>query len=130
MTKDTTPWPKVPWEALQTLVVDHGDQFRWSISQASRNWVSLTHWGADRYNTAIELPIPTTPDDFWNAVAVLCTIHAHKCFRGAHHTDTWRALDKVTELVAPSLDWLGAHPTFAIATSDDGVVLENDDIEF
>jgi len=118
VTKDTTTYPKVPYEALQALVCDHGDAFRWSLSKRGRIWLSLTHWDTARYNTAVEIPAGQPYDTFWKACAVLCYAHAHKCFQGYAQEDTWFSGAAVGDAYNVALDWLGAHPTFTVEHSD------------
>lgn len=104
MTKDTSPDQVAALELLRSLVQDHGDAFRWSISQKGRIWLTLTHWDTEKYNTSVELDGMSLVTDMLDALAVLCVAHRAKCFQGQAHSDTWMNIDKTRSLVADAQD--------------------------
>jgi len=87
-------------DLLRTLVQDHGDAFRWSISQKGRIWLTLTHWDKEKYNTSVELDGMSLITDMLDALSVLCVAHKAKCFGGQAHGDTWIDVAKTKSLVS------------------------------
>jgi hypothetical protein len=106
MTKDTGPEENIALRALQSLVQDHGDAFRWSISKRGRIWLTLTHWDNEKYNTSIELDGVTTVEDMLAALAVLVYAHYAKCFLNQAHSDTWLGTQATRDLVPDATDAL------------------------
>jgi len=106
MTKDTQSIGLEPLEALRTLVAEHGDAFRYSMSKRGRVWLTLTHWDSEKYNTSVELDPTASATDIIDALAVLCVAHHAKCFGQVGHSDTWLGTDATRQLVQEARDVL------------------------
>ena len=104
MPKDIKVNPLEPLEALQKLVCDHGDAFRWSVSKRGRIWLTLTHWDTEKYNTSVELDGMSSVDDMLDGLLVLVFAHYAKCFLGQAHSDTWLGTDATRALVPDARD--------------------------
>lgn len=103
-------------EALRSMVNDHGDAFRWSVSKRGRIWLTLTHWDSEKYNTSVELGGMSDVDDMISALAVLVVAHKAKCFGTQAHTDTWLGYEQTSHLASDATDAL--RPTSANGSDD------------
>lgn len=99
MTKHTNPPVNAALVLVQSLVADHGDTFKFSLSKRGRLWVTLTHWSdSEKYNTSAEVD-PFDVQAAWaGALAVVAAAHYAKCFKGAAHVDTWSGIAGVAEV--------------------------------
>lgn len=102
-------------EALQRLIQDHGDSFRWSISKRGRVWLTLTHWDEEKYNTSVELDGMSDIGDVLDALHVLAFGHYAKCFGRMAHTDTWLGTQATKDAVP---DAIAAIPSLFAHGSD------------
>lgn len=116
MPKDTFNPTIVALEALRTVVADHGDAFRYSISKRSRIWLTLTHWDTEKYNTSVELDPMSDAHDMINALAVLVIAHAGKCFKGVAHTDSWLGVDETRSLAEQAMSVLRSDGVTGLAS--------------
>ena len=109
MAKNTQSTENVALEALWSMVCDHGDAFRWSISKRGRIWLTLTHWDSEKYNTSVEVDPTGNVSDILAGVAVLCVAHSGKCFATVAHEDTWTDIQTTREHASAAMDVLRQH---------------------
>jgi len=105
-------------EELRALVQDHGDVFRWSISKASRVWLTLTHWDTYQYNTSVEVDPTSDVADILGALTVLCIAHKGKCFGDVVKSDSWKNTADTKALIPDAINLLLAAHTPTPEESD------------
>lgn len=103
MTKVSRTPENVGLRLCQSLVQDHGDALRLSISKKGRIWLTFTHWDNEKYNTSVELDGMADVDDLMRGFAVVAVAHWAKCMKGQAHTDSWHGIDETRNLAADCL---------------------------